>query len=412
MGMMFGPASVRIETVTLSPFKEKSEYIGTLKSRKSVTLSPHVEGHITQIFVSAGQTVKTGEKIMQIDSRQQAAQTHSYEAAAESVMSDLANAKASLASLQSSLQSKLSNVEFTRAQHQRYQNLAGQGAVAQSELDSWKNHYTAAQADRDAILQQIEGQKMLIQKFERQHKQAQSSLQAQQEQLRYYEIVAPFAGMIGDIPVKLGDHVEKTVALTTLTENHPLEVYVAVPAEKASQIHKGMNVALLGSEGTDYGQSRVSFIAPTVDPASQTVLVKTLFDNSKNELRADQTVRALIVWKEKPVISVPTAAVTQAAGKHFVFVAERGNLPPSGERVASHVAAHAAPQSAEGLVAHQREIEIYGIEGGLFQVKSGLKNGDRIITTGIQRLMDGAPIVEKTEPEFKASGKPVAGPGR
>ncbi len=383
--MGFPPAEVKMETVRVAPYREQSEYIGTVKSRKSVTLQPHVEGHITQISVSAGDFVKPGQKIMQIDSRQQAAQTNSFEAAAETVQSDLATAKATLASLESSLRSKLSNVDFTKAQYQRYQSLAGQGAVAQSELDSWKNSYSAACADRDAILQQIEGQKTTIQKYERSYKQATSSYQAQKEQLRYYEIVAPFEGIIGDIPVKLGDHVLTSTALTTLTENQPLEIYVAVPAEKAGEMRKGMSVALRSSNGSDFGDSKVIFISPTVDSSSQTVLVKTLFPNSKDQLRVDQTVKAVVVWNEKPGICVPTAAVSQTAGKHFVFLAETGK---DGKKAA-----------------HQVEIETYGIEGDSFQVKSGLKAGDVVITTGIQRLADGAPILEKHD--SKPGGKLV-----
>ncbi len=374
--MVMPPATVQVEEVRVEKFKDRSEYIGTMKSRKSVSLLPHVEGHITAIFVNAGDSVKAGARILTIDSRMQVAQQASAEAAAETVQSELASEKKELASLESSLQSKLSNVEFTKAQYKRYESLARQGAVAQSELDQWKNNFAAAQAERDTVLQQIEAQKMTIQKFERSYKQASANLQAQKENLGYYEIKAPFAGIIGDIPVKLGEHLSKTTVLTTLTENHPLEAYIQVPAEKASQMKVGMKIALASSNNDfDYGESKVSFIAPSVDALSQTVLVKSLYPNDKNLLRVDQSVKAKIVWSEKDGIVVPTSAVTQAAGKHFVFLCE---------------------EDKEGhSFAHQVEIETNGIEGSSFQVKSGLKPGDRIVTSGIQRLIDGAPIKVK-----------------
>jgi RND family efflux transporter MFP subunit len=224
-------------------------------------------------------------------------------------------------------------------------------------------------------LQQIEAQKMTIQKYERSHKQMLASLQAQKEQLRYYQITAPFAGVIGDVPVKVGDHVTSATALTSLTENHPLEAYISVPAEKASAMHEGINVALAGANGDEYGESKVIFVSPTVDPASQTVLVKALYPNSKSELRAEQTVKAVVVWRQKNGISVPTDVVKQAAGKFFVFLAENS--------------------SAANTVAKQAEIEVEGIEGSEYQVKSGLKAGDRVITSGIQRLADGMPVTVK-----------------
>lgn len=370
------PSVVQIAPVNTAPFKEKSDYIGTVKSRKSVTLSPNVEGHITQISVTSGQLVSAGQKIMRIDSRMQSAQTNAGEAAADSVQSDLASAHATLASLQNTAKSKQANVDYTKAQHARYITLQSDGAVSQSELDSWKNSYTAAQAERDAAMEQIQAQRMVIQKYERNHKQAVANLQAQKENLKYYEISAPFTGVVGDIPVKVGDHVTSATSLTTLTENHPLEVYISIPAEKASDIKPNMNVALFSTDGKQYGHSRVNFIAPTVDPSSQTVLVKTLYPNSANELRADQTVTAQVVWQVKAGISVPTKAVMQAAGKYYVFVAE----------------------SAGGkLSARQAEIQVYGIEGTAYQVKSGLKATDKVVVTGIQRLADGAPIVAKSE---------------
>jgi len=374
MGMP--PAVVSIEPVRVGPFKEKSDYLGNVKSRKSITLSPNVEGHITSIEVTAGQTVPAGARIMRIDSRMQAAQTDAIGSAADSVRSDLSNAEATLRSLQNTLISKQANVEYTKSQHGRYRTLQSEGAVSMAELDSWNNNYKAAVAERDAVQQQIEAQKMTIQKYQRSHHQAVSNWQAQKENLRYYNIVAPFAGTVGDIPVKLGDRVTSDTALTTLTENHPLEVYISIPAEKASVMQKGMKVQLVSTDGVDYGSSELIFISPTVDSNSQTVLIKTLYPNAKSMLRADQTVRAQILWKTREGLSVPTSAVMQAAGKYFVFT---------------------AVETAGKLSAKQVEIEVLGIEGDAYQVKSGLKKTDKIVTTGIQRLADGAPIMEKPQ---------------
>jgi multidrug efflux pump subunit AcrA (membrane-fusion protein) len=376
--MTMPPSMVSIEPVVLRPIKERSDYLGTIKSRKSVTLSPNVEGHVTEIRVTAGQLVHQGEAIMKIDSLMQTAQTQAVEAAADSVQSDLATSKATLRSLQSTLQSKLAQVEYAKSQHSRYVNLRAAGAVSQSDLDSWNNTWLSAQADRDATLEQIEAQKMTIQKIDRSHNQAISQWQAQKEQLKYYNIVAPFTGIVGDIPVKVGDHVTSSTALTMLTENHPLEVYISIPAEKAVLMKDGMNVELTSTEGTQFGDSKVIFVAPTVDPNSQTVLVKTLYPNSKNLLRADQAVRAQFLWRTSNGLTVPTKATMQVGGKYFVFVAQEQNGK---------------------LVAHQVEIEVGDIEGDSYQVKRGLKSHDRVVTTGIQRLADGAPIADKNTME-------------
>lgn len=374
--LSFPAAVVDVDPVQIATYSDKSDFLGTLKSRKSVTINPHVDGHIVAILVQSGQLVHAGQQLMKIDSRLQSEQVNAVEAGAESVEADIATAKATLASLESQLKSKTATMDYTKAQHQRYISLQKDGAVSKADLDSWTNNFSVAQAERDAIAQQIEAQKMIIHKYERNHKQALANTQAQREQLRYYEIKAPFSGMIGDVPAKVGDHVTTSTALTTLTENHPLELYLSIPAEKASLLSMGSRVTLKSADGKVYGDSNVSFIAPTVDPGSQTVLLKALYPNKQSELRAEQTVRAEIVWQQKPGITIPTKAVTQSAGKYFVFVADG---------------------DAEGkkLSARQVEIEVAGIEGSVYQVKSGLKPTDRIVTSGIQRLADGAPIIAK-----------------
>lgn len=147
---------------------------------------------------------------------------------------------------------------------------------------------------------------------------------------------------------------------------------MSIPAEKAAAISKGSSVELVSSEGDQFGQAKVAFIAPTVDPDSQTVLVKALYPNTNSRLRADQVVNALIRKDSKRIVSVPTTAVSQTAGKYFVFKAE---------------------EKSEGkLVASRKEVEVYGIEGTAYRIKSGLKDGDRVIVSGIQRLADGVPV--------------------
>jgi multidrug efflux pump subunit AcrA (membrane-fusion protein) len=95
-------------------------------------------------------------------------------------------------------------------------------------------------------------------------------------------------------------------------------------------------------------------------------------------LRADQAVRAQFLWRTSNGLTVPTKATMQVGGKYFVFVAQEQNGK---------------------LVAHQVEIEVGDIEGDSYQVKSGLKSHDRVVTTGIQRLADGAPIADKNTME-------------
>jgi multidrug efflux pump subunit AcrA (membrane-fusion protein) len=97
---------------------------------------------------------------------------------------------------------------------------------------------------------------------------------------------------VGDIPVKVGDYVKDTTALTTITQNQTLELQVAIPLEKIPQLRIGMTVQLLDEANNLIGNSKVFFIAPNINNQSQSVLVKTLYQNTDGKLRADQFVRA------------------------------------------------------------------------------------------------------------------------
>jgi multidrug efflux pump subunit AcrA (membrane-fusion protein) len=112
-------------------------------------------------------------------------------------------------------------------------------------------------------------------------------------------------------------------------------------------------------------------VAPRVDESTQTVLAKSLLRDVPPSLRVEQYVRARIVWQTTPGLSVPVVAVTRVSGQHFCFVAE-----PQGD----------------GFVARQRPVRVGEIVGDDYRVVSGLKPGDRLIVSGIQKLGDGVPV--------------------
>jgi RND family efflux transporter MFP subunit len=221
----------------------------------------------------------------------------------------------------------------------------------------------------------IKAQEATILRLERVAKQADANLTAEQVELNYHVVKAAFAGMVGDIPVKVGDYVTSTTKLTTLTQNKPLEVYVSVPAERGRNLHMHMNIELLDEQGQSYGGSKVFFIAPNVDEASQSILVKSCFGNEKGLLRADQLVRAKLTWAEHNGTLVPTSAVSHTGGQDFVFVAQ--------------------VDSSKKLLARQIPVKLGDIQGNNYQVISGIRPGQRIVVSGIQDLADNMPITEQ-----------------
>ncbi len=200
---------------------------------------------------------------------------------------------------------------------------------------------------------------------------AKSARVTQERQLAYYNLTAPFGGIVGDIPVHVGDYVSPQTLLTTVDENAELEAYIYIPTERASEIRMGVPVQIVTSAGELIEKSKVDFISQQVDNALQGVLVKAPIHAPLDRFRNAQLVKARVVWSTAPAPTVPVLAITRIGGQPFVYV------------VAS---------SEKGTVARQRAVVLGDTLGNDYAVSDGLKPGDKVIVSGTQFLIDGAPI--------------------
>ena len=367
---------VKLASVQLGIIRETSDLIGRSESRQSVTLQPQINGRVSQIFIQPGAAVTKSTLLIQVDPDRQQTQVVSSRAAEAAAQADLDNAKASLIPLEADRRAKVSNVDLQQQQYERYSVLYKQGAVSRDVLDQRRNGLETAKAELDAAIARLQVQGSVIANKKKLLQQAQANVSGQKVELQYYQITAPFAGTIGNIPVKVGDYVTPSTQLVTITQNQPLEVNVSVPSERAFNLHSGMTVQLMNQQGKLIGNSKVFFISPNVNQQSESILIKTLFENAEGRLRADQQVTVRIIWDERPGILVPTAAVTRLGGQSFIFVA------------------HSAGKSQ--LIARQKPIKLGDIEGSNYQVWEGLQTGERIVVSGVQQLSEGAAIAPES----------------
>ena len=176
--------------------------------------------------------------------------------------------------------------------------------------------------------------------------------------------------MIGDIPVRQGDRVTRATHLTTIDDNAGLELYLNIPVQQASALKVGLVVRLLDDAGQVITSEKLSFIAPSVDP-TQTVLAKAAVTDRTRTWRTDQIVRAQVVWKTEPTLTIPLVAVMRVNGQYFVFAAER---------------------TAQGMVAKQKAVTLGTMVGNDYVLLGGLQAGDSVIVSGIQKIGDGMPV--------------------
>lgn len=342
-----GMPPMPVETITLAakPVEQTSEFVASLKSRRSSTIQPEVEGFITRIAVRSGQTVARGAVLFEIDS---------------------APEQAALGSLQSMRPMRESDVAFARQQVERNKKLLEAGAISQREVEQFEAQWRSAEAQLQSLDEQIKQQR---------------------SQLNYYRVTSPNAGTVGDIPVNVGDRVTRSTVLTTVDENDVLEVYINVPVQQAPQLNVGLPVRLLDDRGQVIATNRISFVSPTVDTATQSVLAKAQLVDGRGEFRSDQFVRARVVWTEAPGLTVPVTAVTRINAQYFVFVAEKHD---------------------QGMVARQKPVQLGEIRGNDYVVQSGLQPGEQLIVGGLQKIRDGAPVMAAPPGGMPSAGAPPA----
>jgi RND family efflux transporter MFP subunit len=323
------PLPVKTEIVKLSPVPRLDEYVATLKSRRSAELRPQVDGPLKRIRVKSGDRVRLGQPLMTIDPRRQ-------QAIVEQQRSGVAQKKATF--------------EYARREVDRERNLYQSGSTSKESLDSAVQAFEAAQADLQSAM---------------------ASLNAEQRQLGYYELTAPFAGVVGDIPVHLGDYVSPQSLLTTIDESVDLEIYIYIPTERGPEILMGLPVQVVTTAGDPLETTEIGFISRQVDDAIQGILVKAPIRTAPERFRNAQVIKARVVWSTAPMSTVPVLAVTRIGGQSFVYV---------------------ATEDKAGTLAKQRAVTLGDTIGNDYAVIGGLSPGDKVIVSGIQLLVDGAPI--------------------
>jgi RND family efflux transporter MFP subunit len=292
-------------------------------------MQPQVDGNLVKIFVHSGDSVKAGQVLMRIDPLKQIATVESQKG---------------------TQQQKKALYDYTKIEEERQRKLFEAGVVSQDAFDQATQSYQNAKADYESNIALTDTQK---------------------QQLAYYDIRAPFNGIVGDIPVHLGDYVSPTTLLTTVDENADLEAYIYIPTERATVVRRGLPVEILDPTGKLLVKSTISFLSPQVDNGLQGILAKAEVPRTTELLRNQQLVNARVTWSTSPAPVVPVLAVSLIGGQTFVYLAS-----PKGD----------------GYVAHQVPVTVGETVGNTYPVLGGLKPGDKVITSGLQFLQEGAPV--------------------
>ncbi|MGY6529967.1 MAG: efflux RND transporter periplasmic adaptor subunit [Cyanobacterium sp.] len=430
---------VSLSTLEAEIVQDTTTIVGRLDAPRAVTARSEINGRIRSILVTEGQAVTAGQLIATVESEQLEAELREAQAQLESARSRLAQLRAGsrpeeiaqaqarlesaiarrnnaregsrpqeIAETRAELDSARAELELAQERTRRYKILFEEGAISQDEyqefvkierqassavtqaqrrLDGQTRGRTSDLTELNANVEEARQNLQLVRNGTRTEEIDQAQAEVSQAtarvnrvevQLEKAQITAPFTGIVGNIPVRVGDFITSGEELTTITENDVLEANFSLPLEQTERLRLGLPVEILDNQGEILTTGEISFISPDVNPSTQLVLTKATLNQSRGSLFNQTSVRARIIWEESLGILVPSSAISRMGGNNFVFVAKSAENGEGDE---------------PSLVAEQRPIELGSLQGNSYQVLNGLEEGEQIVSAGILNIRDGAPIM-------------------
>jgi membrane fusion protein (multidrug efflux system) len=334
-------------TVKKSDIELPYKFSAKMKGQNDVTITPQVSGQLMQICVAEGQQVKKGAPLFIIDSR---------------------NAQLELEAAQANLQAALAQENSAKLEFESNKNLFDKKIVSSYLLNNSENQYKQAQA---AVAQ------------------AQAAVNRAKVNLGFCTITAPVSGIIGEIPVRLGDQVSPATQLTMLSGNTTMYAEFSVTeAIVESMVQSGMKAAdvdkyiaslpaatFVMKNGTEYPhKGRVISLTGVVNAATGSLTSKVSFPNPEGHLYSGIQGTIVMPFAEKSVIVIPQHAVVRLQDKSLVY------------KVKDDSTATVVNVTTEDTG-----------NGKDFIVTSGLKEGDQIVTIGANNVTEGQKVLFPAE---------------
>lgn len=325
---------VKYQSVSYSGGEKIRSFSGTAKTDKIVNLSFRSSGILSVLNMKLGQKVKKGQLLAKLDNVQARL---SYEQAI------------------TQLNSASSQMNTAKLSFNRTRSLYEKGSASLSDFESAKNAYQTA----------VES-----------YKSAKRGVEIQEDQINYGFLYAPENGVIAALSIELDENISTGQNIAVLNAGTDMEIALGLPESVINGIHENMKVEVdFSSIPNKAFQGQVTEVAPAVDQNTATYPVKVKLINPSEEIKSGMAANVTFNLGEEgvkePKIIVPTHAVGEDSKGRFVFLI----------------------QEAEGSF---KVVKTYITLGDLtadgFEIKSGLKKGQKIATAGLQTLLDGQEV--------------------
>jgi len=359
---------VTLETVKEETVKRAVDLVGTLAAVDQVTISSEADGKVSRILADLGDRVKAGQPLILVDREKQQYNFDQQRATLEKSLAQLgASDPQHLPEAEKTpdVQKAAADLAQAKQAHDRASQLFKRTLIPQQTLDDAATTLQSKQASYDLSLQNAKNLRASIQASE-------ASMKLADRQLRDTEIRAPFDGYVEKRLVNLGELVKTQMPVMAIVRVDPLKVIAEIPEKMAPWIKDGQPVQLQVDAYPDRKfTGKVSRISPAVNTATRAFPFEALVPNPDAVLKPGTFARVHIESdKTDTVLTLPYSAMQYRYGVNRVFVVDGDKLSV-------------------------RELKVGDRLGERIEILGGVKSGERVAVTDVDKLADGQKVTTK-----------------
>ena len=358
------PLAVAPVAAVERPIARYIRVTGTLMAEEQADVAAETAGRVVSTPIERGTPVAQNAELIRLSSTETDAQVREAEANAAQIEArlGLVSGVAFDVNAVPEVQNAKASYELAQSEFNRIKALLDERVVSQSEFDQRRTQMEAARQQYDAAKNGAAQQYQSLQA-------ARARVTLARKALADTVVRAPFSGLVAQRMVSVGDYVTKGMKVAVVVRINPLRAQLTIPEQFVSAVGVGQPIrfAVDAYPGRQF-EGKIRYVSPALQADQRAQTAEAIVPNPGNELKPGLFATAQVRQRTAtPAILVPTSAVQTTGGTSRVYVV-------NGDRVEERIVT--TGQTVDALV----------------EITNGLKAGERVATTNVTKLSDGARI--------------------
>jgi multidrug efflux pump subunit AcrA (membrane-fusion protein) len=372
----------KIETVQPTSVDDYYEAVGTVRARNSSVVAARIMGNVVALHVREGDTVRAGQTLIEIESREAGIQVQRAQAGVREATDALDEADRNIRAAESAREAARANEKLATTTFNRYQTLFARRSVSPQEFDEVRAKLEVASAESERAERFLQATKAKQKQVLARLDQAKSDVSNARVYVGYAKLTSPINGVVVSKQTDVGYLATPGTPLLTIENNSRYQLEVSVEESRLGTIHPGDRAQLeIEALGNKELSGSVEEIVPAADPNSRSYIVKLGVPNVAGaHLRSGLYGKARFISGQRQALAIPKTAINQRGQLTGVFIVDQSGL------------------------ARLRLIKTGRAFGERVEILSGLNAGEEVLIEGPPTIQDGTRVREAAP----AKGPPIA----